>query len=593
MARTPDQISQAIRTHLRLIDPDISVEPLTPERKIIDTVSEVISDSQVDNYILNYQFDIDTKVGTDLDRFVALFGFARQQGRRATGVITFAISTPATSDLIITAGSQVLKPATSVSPAVIFRTVVSDVIYVGTTTVDIPIEAVEIGPSGNVPSNTITALVDANLQVGSINNALATSGGSTVETDGELRLRFKNTVFRNIVGTQDQYLALAISSKFANKARIIGPISRFIEYVQIANNTPGIGVTGAISVIPYSKYTYNFDYYLTDGNQVTETFYTPRGVQYTFANTIPPSVTIVDTTTLPLNTIVLLEHSYCSANSRNDPTNNVMNYVDIYVSGEDVASVSESALFPGSPNNFTATTSSAFYTGNFKRSPSGATPTVGNRLQELLWQPVQGLPTTITIAGNTYTLNTHYWLVKDTSLYKGSRRSRDGIEWASGTAGAITTGTSMTVTYDFNRLPVTINEVVEDHKQVTSDVLVHAANKRYFTVNLVVMYTPGFSSVAVTQAIGTALTDYLERQQFGTIIQLSDIIEIVHDVPGVDNVRITTSTDNATFYGVQEVAADGTTAIGSPKITDFSLSDADLPVFNAVNITPRSQNTWN
>src|SRR4029077_18989094 len=105
MAITSQEYSQRIRAQLKTLDPDISADPLTPERKIIDTVSEILADSQIDTYIQNYQFDIDTKVGTDLDKFVALFGFGRQLGRLATGVVTFTRGTPAVADILIPAGT--------------------------------------------------------------------------------------------------------------------------------------------------------------------------------------------------------------------------------------------------------------------------------------------------------------------------------------------------------------------------------------------------------------------------------------------------------------------------------------------------------
>ena len=61
------------------------------------------------------------------------------------------------------------------------------------------------------------------------------------------------------------------------------------------------------------------------------------------------------------------------------------------------------------------------------------------------------------------------------------------------------------LTYNFDKLPLTINELVDAHKQVTTDVLVHGAQERYFNVNLVIMYSAGFSSTAVDTAISAAL----------------------------------------------------------------------------------------
>jgi hypothetical protein len=132
---------------------------------------------------------------------------------------------------------------------------------------------------------------------------------------------------------------------------------------------------------------------------------------------------------------------------------------------------------------------------------------------------------------------------------------------------------------------------VDSHKQITTDVLVHTAVERYFDVNLIIMYSTGYSVDAVNSAIATAVQLWMERLNFGAIIQISDILDIVHDVPGVDNVRLAQASDNVP-YGVQEVALDGLTTINPPIITDFSLQDSDLPILNTIKTTKRSQNTW-
>lgn len=642
MTRTAAEISQSIRAQLAILDPDISTEPLTPERKIIDTVSEVVADAEVDSFVLDYQYNVDTKVGSDLDKFVALFGFARQGGRRSTGTVTLKTANTLSTDTTIPAGTQIIKTATSVSPTVIFRTVTTVTLYAGTLSVDAPIESVNVGSYNNVPANSIVSLGTTGASgISIVYNTLATTGGTDLETDAELRVRFKNTIFRNISGTNDQYLALALSSRFTNKANIVGPQSRFVEYVQtLSTTTTGshtlpvatinvvatagaptagtayiggqavtyTGVTGTTltgasggtgvitagtivsfpttSQVPYSKYTYNFDYFLTDGNVASETFYSKNNVHYGFLNTVPPKFYVTNGTTIPSGSVVLFEHAYTSVNSRNDPATNVLNYVDIFVSGDDVTAAIEATVFPSQVLNNTG--GSPLLRTNWKRANDGSTPTNNNYIQDLLWQPVYSLPSSITIGANTYTLNTHYWLIRDITVNKGSRRARNAIEWAN--PNTTTAGTAFALTYNFNKLPLALNELMDSHKQVTADALVHEATKRYFKVYLTIMYSPGYSPTSVDTAITTTLTNYFANQPFGVVIQLSDIIEIVHEVVGVDNVRITTSTDAAT-YGVREVAADGTTLLNT-YTTDFALQDADLPVLNSIVTLRKSQNTW-
>jgi uncharacterized phage protein gp47/JayE len=590
--KSSQEYSQQIRTQLKVLDPDISAEPLTVERKIIDTVADTIASASIDQYVLQYQYDIDSKAGSDLDKFVALFGFARQSGRQATGIVTFSRQTPSTTDVPIAAGTQVQRPGSSVNTSVLFFTTATVVLVAGTTEVDAPVEAAIVGPLGNVPAGTITVLVDGNGDLSTVTNENGTAGGADIESDAELRVRFKNTIFRNIAGTQDQYLALAIASQFANKANVLGPISRFIEYAQVANDTPTPGDLGIVSEVPYSKYTYPFDYFVTDGSVFSEVFYTPRGVDFTFADTVPPSITVDNTTTLPLGTIVLMEHAYCSINSRNDPDNNIANYVDVYVSGSDDTNASESAVFPTSTNDLNNTPGSDFYVGNFVRAKTSDTPAIGNRFQELLWQPADIAPSAITIEGSNYVEGVDYWLVRDITILKGSKRARNGIEWSSGVADDVTPGTEFVINYIFDKLPLVLNELMDSHKQITTDVLVHSATERFFIINITIMYTPGFVSSSVNDAISATVENFLERQQFGAVIQISDLLEIIHEVPGVDNVRLTNSADGAS-YGVQEMAADGISPIGTPYITDFALQDSDLPVLQSVVTTQRSQNTWN
>lgn len=650
MAQTPADISAQIRAQLKVLDPTISADPITPERKIIDTVAEVMADNQIDYYVLNYAFDIDTKVGSDLDQFVGIFGFARQAGRAATGIATFQRSTPADQNIFIDSGTQIIKPQSPVSPAVVFFTTAAVVLAEGTTEVDAPIQAASVGPLGNVASGTITTIgtgTDSSVSVVTNNNG--TTGGSDPESDAELRVRFKNTIFRNVAGTEDQYLALSIASSYASKANVIGPQDRFEEWVQV----PSTRVI--TSQIPYSKYTYSTDYYLTDGDPVSEIFYASRGIDYSMSTAVPPVVTInsavtsltvgatLPTATLTVSStsgfpttgtiyvggqqvfytgttgttftgctggtgtfvtgtpvtygllqpgvVALLEHTYCSINSRNDPANNILNYVDVFVSGQDAVSATEVVRFPSVTYQLTATTTSPYYVNNFKRVSTGVIPTVGNFFMELLWQPVVTLPSSIVVQGRPYYLGTDYFQVADTTTWRGSRRGRDGIEWTAAASATIGANVDLILGYTFDRLPLTLNEVIDQHKQITTDVLVHSANERFLNFNLIAMYRPGFSKASVDAAIQTALEDFLDRQLFGTVIQISDVIDIVHQVPGIDNVRLAIPNDGIA-YGIQEVAANGITPVGAPKTTDFFLQDSDLPVLNRVLVSQRSQNTW-
>jgi uncharacterized phage protein gp47/JayE len=663
MARSSSEISQIIRARLKVLDPDISAESGTPERKIIDTVAETIAEAEMDQFVLNYQFDIDTKVGSDLDSFVSLFGFGRQAGRQSTGTVTLSRNSPATADILIPIATQVVKPATTVSPAVVYLTTSSATLYTGTTSVDVSIQAADPGEAGNAPSNSITSFASGDaFGISDITNALATSGGSEAETDEELRVRFKNTIFRNVSGTRDQFLALATASRFTKKANVIGPMSRFSEYIQIPS---GLTANTQLGTQGLAKYIYSYDYFLSNGDPGNEVFFAPSGdytltitpggtytstITATLANTTlaanftPGTDTTITLTsgaafgtsgtvkigsteppvyasytgkagavlsgvvaaagslissgaqvvqgTLDVGQTYLLEQTYTSVSSRNDPANNIMMYVDIFVSGEDDQTAFETLSFPPTGNAVVSGGSTRFANNKYNRDGTTTQPTVGNWLSFPAQQPIISLPTTITIGANTWVLGTDYWLVHDITSNMGSRRSQDAIEWKSTVTTAA--GTAYTLSYTWNRVPMAVNEIVDTYKAVTQDVLVHAAKLRYFNVNLVIMYTPGFSPAAVETDVFTALSDFLEQQNFGAIIQLADLTNAVADVAGVDAVRIARNAspvDDSTFYGVQEVDKTGVTLLNT-FTNDFALLDSQLPILNNVKFYRKAQNTW-
>lgn len=137
-----------------------------------------------------YSAFIDFATGSSLDFLAALVGYKRIAARKATGVVTFSRSTPATSDIIIPAGTRVA----TADGSVVFKTSEVAILRAGNTSVDVAIEAVEAGSAGNVAANTIVKLVDPVSGIESVNNAEPTSDGRDAETDEEFRYRIKTTI---------------------------------------------------------------------------------------------------------------------------------------------------------------------------------------------------------------------------------------------------------------------------------------------------------------------------------------------------------------------------------------------------------------
>jgi uncharacterized phage protein gp47/JayE len=342
---TVEQITQNILQQLKLLDPSASAEVGTPERKIIESVAETVARFQVDFAVLNQQHDITSMTGGRLDAYLGNYGFARQQGTAATGRVTFYRETPADSPVTIQRGTQVIATIDdSAFPDILFTTTETVVIATGESEIGANAQCSIPGTIGNVDANTIQGFAGFRNVAGvsGVRNDDGTFGGVDGEDDTAYKIRFKNTLFRNMAGTYDQFLALALSAPAVTKVNVLGPISRFQEYIQvpfvtITNNLPPPGfpgpvlvpdvaqrtrivtgfsgstpqyayggydnhvgnigdpynwaykTTSAYSSIPYSKYTYLEQFYLADRNlDAAAAKFFRHGVDYVFNS--PPVV---------------------------------------------------------------------------------------------------------------------------------------------------------------------------------------------------------------------------------------------------------------------------------------------------------------
>jgi hypothetical protein len=184
---------------------------------------------------------------------------------------------------------------------------------------------------------------------------------------------------------------------------------------------------------------------------------------------------------------------------------------------------------------------------------------------------------------------TDYVGVSSTTLSSGSVRELSGVEWLTSTPPSA--GTLLTLNYTYNRLPEVMQALISSQKQITTDVLVHQAHYVYCTVTIVVVYNFNVDISAVNTSITQVLTSFFTHSGFGSWIQFSDIEQTVHNVAGVDNVRMAKSTDVAAgqAYGV---LADYTTPILTQYYADFKLPDSSLGVLSGVTVVRRASNTF-
>ncbi len=704
-----------------MADPSLDTSIGSPVRSILDAVGEVVAEQTADQYLLNYQYDINSKSGADLDDFVALFGMARYPAKYAVAQVTFTTPVAALSTLSLGQGMQI---ATSTSPALAFSTVVPATIPQGGTSATIPVICAVAGAVGNVAANTITSLVSPSMSISNITNASPAIGGANAETDDALRARFKTTVFRNLAGTESMFQAVALDDPNVSQVNVIGATKTYFDQIQIqAINGSHFGVSSVQdcayyytgtdyvgsdiiggSIVPRGQYSISTNYIpnpaapttvadagsgsgFASGTVVTyaivanlkfggsdpaaitlstdlgvsasHTMVATKDVTITIPSYSPPVTTIdiyrlvsgtflkigsvnagtttftdtniTGTTTPPLNNttgapIVTVNSTatsqftdgtyefrfnYVPMISRNDPDNQVANKIDVYANGSRSIEAKENVVYSTSYQFNTtsgtdkASAAASMNTSLFQRL-DGTNPTAGNYFQPLHYSPILEMATgsqtgsVMRITGGlaTYIENADFWVVNEIGAFGNGARSRAGLEWKSGGSSPHsnpTAGNLLSVDYIYNDVPKAIQHNVDLWRLVTTDVMVHSAVMVYLDVYLaVVLANGGYTLSSVFSNIQTAISNYLTGLTFDGIVQLSAILSVVQQVPGVSAVRFLTSADStAKLYGIgpfnNSVVGSGTS--GHFGIQQINASNRQVGTTTLANSITNTQTT--
>lgn len=602
---TPNEVASNIVNALYASDPEIDASIGTPIRKVIDAVSEQISLLGVDNHLISYQYDIDSKSGGDLDDFVRNFGMERLKGQFASGTLTFS-RTSTTTALQIPVGTQV---SSQTVPPQTAQTTIGATMSVGQASVDVPALIIIPGPDGNVLANTLTALATNVDGVSAVTNSSAFSGGTSDETDDQLRTRFKTTVFRNLAGTDSMYRAIALQTPIdptisgqypVTQVSVLGPTTHHIEQIQFTSG-------GAqLSTFTGAAYIYSGSVILLDSTYTLKTYLADYNVTVNnAANPATLTITPISSTTIP-DGVYQLEFDYVSTASRNDPFNTrfaqglVNTRVDLWVNGVNAQQRSQTAIY----NNtivFNNTAHDPLQASRYK-TYGGTSPTVGDVFTPLAWGPISSITVdgsnNITVGGNTYTQGTEWDLVHLDDAFGYSPTSLCGIWWKAAASPAITNNTAWTVQYTQNNVPGLAAQNIANWRLLGTDVQVHAGKRMYFTLNLAIVYVPTYNVASVNTAVTTAVNTYINGLGFDSALEISDLLQAIHNVPGVDNVRFLTIAENGTHYGLEEVTNAGTLitnhSTGSPyyRPTDVFFDDRTYPFLYTINFVTKARNTF-
>lgn len=585
---TQSEIVQEMIDALAIAEPDLDTGIGSVTRKLLDAVAEQVAERDIDSYLHTYAYDIDAKSGADLDEMLRLFGFTRLPAQRSTGEVYFSRSTPSATSILIPAGTQV-----ATSAGVVVSTVVPVYLASGDLQVSAPAMALEGGTNGNVSVASLTIMKTAVAGVSIVTNVVAFTGGTDEESDEHLRKRFKETVFRNMAGTESMFMGIALDDPSVIQANVVGATKRFRERIQLSGGTGTSTVQDAAALISET---------VVFGPSIDSGEIFARDVQYTWDDSsIPPDVTSLDSVIVP-DGVYDLEFDYTPKASRNDLANGISNRIDVYVRGERAIEGSETLVFK-TARTFNNTTSSPFYRQNFRRK-NEVVPTSGNFFVPYANVPLLDPSTSdqIVINSVTYIEGTHYWLVNDTSVKGGSPRSLAGIEIRSAANGSPLADppndSRFAVSTVFNEVPRSVEAAINNWRLVGTDVWVHQAKLMRLRLNFAAILSPGYTQAAVKADLVMALSKFIDSVGFNNVVQASDLLFVARGVPGVDAIRFMTDADNPTNYAIQRVTEAGTvvetfaTGVTPKRALDVLCGDDESPVLDDVVLTLRAQNTW-
>lgn len=573
--KSPDECSREIIQKLKTTAPGLSMELGTVERKMVDACGESIAESYIDQYLIGSLLDVNGKAGLELEQFVGIFGFGRLQGRQSTGVVRVELITISTQDISIPIGTQFYSKAhmPGSGSSLYFSATQTVILVAGNYTADVPVQCTIPGVGGNLPPDSITSLGTI-LGATAVTNLVAMTGGVDIETDDELRQRFSDTLLRNVSGTEDWYKGLAYQNKYISKCRVMGPYQKYETEIVVPSGTLTLPVIADVKYAwPQTAYVFK------NLGQPDEVFYTP-GNDFVFVPGSSPQIQRVTTGQLVVGEVVSVEFDYTTEASRNDPQNQITNKVEMFVNGVDPVSVKERTVVTS--QTLSSNPNSDFHTSKFARVGSPGTPSATNRFMRLGSVPMVSFPPTITIGTTVYEQGTHYHVLKGTTLERGSQRETSGLEW---TPAGAPTGTQITLDYVYNRLPEVLNAIVKKSKQLTTDVLVHEANYKYITMCLSLEYDRGYVPTQVNNSLQERLRLWFNTFSYGAWVEISDIITACHSVLGIDNVTLTTSSEDTDDFGIKVFDASNDPLPSSMETTDFKVNDDTIPIFLEAIIT--------
>jgi len=461
----------------------------------------------------------------DLDNLVSNFGITRKSSAPSQGIVIFYTPVQPLSDFEIPAGTRVATTTTTNSPQIVFKTSTSvrfiaafESTYYNPDTGNWEISATIQCESGGKNGNVGPFTITNVLNFDlpfKVANRIATTGGTDQESNQNLATRTINSFLGNNKGTSSGYLGTVLAQPNVNDALVQGPGDPLM---------------------------------VRDGGE---------------GGKVDIWVLTTDVGSVELNKDNNSDTTFIWDNSAQALDGYIYNFPLLPVDVDSTLFVQGTT----SPNN--PLTSVILYESR-NPAPSGI-PYIN--------------------AGEF-----HYTFNKANNLDTAhSVQATDNIVWNPTTMEALRTypsgiNTSNTlqvdVTYSYDSTIQSLQALIDlpSNKIITADVLVKEAIKVSIdvqaSINLESQFkeTPNTETQTINSVI-TAVTDYINNFKMGTKLEKSDIVQIIHNVTGVDNVilssvQITRSINPV--YGIAPEQVENTSALANEYLAAGTITIQSL-----------------
>ena len=232
--KTFDEIVESIMAYIQAIYPEANLTVGSFNRDaLIDAPASELSEMYGEVRIAQQAQSIRDATGAHLDRLLANWALYRRPGTVATGTVWFQRTTSPTSDIVIPAGTSIKTTATVSQDSMEFITTTSVTMLVASAIsyynadeniyeIEAPVEASYSGSAGNIGPNKLTMFTGTS-EINFSTNRTATSGGSDLESDAELRERGLSIIAGTNSGTKDGYEVLIEGQSNVAEVIVVGP----------------------------------------------------------------------------------------------------------------------------------------------------------------------------------------------------------------------------------------------------------------------------------------------------------------------------------------------------------------------------------